>query len=354
MTSAHGPGDIRIFYKECVSLARADYDVWLVERGESYEKDGVHVIGVGDIPGNRFQRMSKGAKAVYVHALKLNADIYHLHDPELFPYALKLKRLGKKVIFDSHEDVPGQIRDKKWLPKQMRRIVSVAYQAYETHIVRKLDAVVAATPHIANKFNNRASKTVTVNNFPKLDDIIFHTTSFSDRESLVCYAGNISEDRGETLMKKAIKNVPGKLIIAGEHEKKVEENIEYIGKIDRKGINELYGKAVLGLCILRPIENYYYSQPIKMYEYMAAGIPFVCSDFPGWRKVAEESKGGICVDPNNIDEITRAINCLLNDRVKAQMMGKMGHDYVINNCTWDNEEKKLIGLYNGLKASIDE
>lgn len=348
MTSAHSSGDIRIFHKECVSLARAGYDVYLVERGISYEESGVHIVGVGDILGSRFKRMTRGAKAVYLQAVKIDASIYHFHDPELFPYAIKLKRMGKKVVFDSHEDVPGQIRDKKWLPKPIRKIVSSIYRAYESHVAKNIDAVVAATPHIAEKFKDRAKRVAVINNFPRLDDIVFQTSPFSERDAIVCYAGSISEDRGDQIMKKAMESVPAKLIIAGEHNQVVEGNCEYVGKLNRDGVNALYGKAVLGLCILKPIENYYFSQPIKMYEYMAAGIPFVCSNFPGWRKVVEDSNGGIYVDPTNNEEITAAINSLLKNRTNAQMMGKAGHEYVINNCTWVNEEKKLINLYNSL------
>ena len=102
MTSAHEEEDIRIFRKECVSLAEAGYDVYLVERGESYEKNGVHIVGVGEIPAGRLKRMTQGAKKVYAAAKALDADIYHFHDPELLPYGLKLKKAGKKVIFDSH------------------------------------------------------------------------------------------------------------------------------------------------------------------------------------------------------------------------------------------------------------
>ena len=65
MTSAHPAEDIRIFHKECVSLARAGYEVYLVERGASYEKNGVHIVGVGEIPKSRRKRMTEGAKKVY-------------------------------------------------------------------------------------------------------------------------------------------------------------------------------------------------------------------------------------------------------------------------------------------------
>ena len=96
MTSAHGVEDIRIFHKECVSLAKAGYDVYLVERGESYEKDGVHIVGVGEILKSRRKRMTEGAKKVYEAARAVDADIYHLHDPELLPYGLKLKKQGRR------------------------------------------------------------------------------------------------------------------------------------------------------------------------------------------------------------------------------------------------------------------
>ena len=47
MTSAHNQEDIRIFYKECVSLASAGYDVYQISSGSNYEKNGVQLIGIG-------------------------------------------------------------------------------------------------------------------------------------------------------------------------------------------------------------------------------------------------------------------------------------------------------------------
>lgn len=354
MTSAHGAEDVRIFIKECISLAKAGYEVYLVERGESYDKSGVHIVGVGDIPESRMKRMSEGSRIVYEKALSLDCDIYHFHDPELLPYGLKLKKHGKKVIFDSHEDVPAQIRDKKWIPQALRKTVASVYRSYETHVARQIDAVIPATPHIAENFAGRAKKNTVVNNFPKLDDIAFHDTPFAERDAVVCYAGGISEDRGEKIMLEAMEKIDGHLILAGDHEKQEiscangRGKVSYVGRLNRAGVNELYGKAVVGLCILKPIENYFYSQPIKMYEYMAAGIPFVCCDFPVWRKVAEESRAGICVDGSSLPQIAEAVNKLLQNRELAEKMGRDGHEYVIRNCCWTNEEEKLLALYADL------
>ena len=349
LTSAHRQEDIRIFHKECVSLADAGYEVYQISCGNTYNKKGVHLIGTGEQQAGRAGRMIKTAKAVYKAAVKLDADLYHLHDPELLPYGLKLKHKGKKVIFDSHEDVPAQIMDKEWIPKPLRKIVSECYRKYETYAVKQLDAVVAATPHITEVFRERCKKVAVINNYPRLDDIEFHEKRFADREPIVCYAGGINEIRGEKIMIEAMKDVDGVLILAGDHEiMEIEEGIRYIGQISRKEVNELYGNAIAGLCILKPIENYYYSQPIKVYEYMAAGIPYICSDFPGWRKLAEESSAGICVNPENMIEIRKTIKSLLNDRSYAQEMGRNGREYIMNKCNWTNEEKKLIDLYKSI------
>ncbi len=349
MTSAHPPEDIRIFVKECVSLADFGHEVYLVEQGDTYDKKGVHIIGVGSISHKKKNRMTKGAKMVYTKAKSLNADVYHFHDPELLPYALKLMRQGKKVIYDSHEDVPAQIMDKKWIPQALRKIVSATFKKYETHVCKRISAVVAATPYIAKQFANRSNRVVVVNNFPKLDDIEFHDTPFIEREPIVCYAGGINELRGEKIMIEAMKEAKGKLIMAGDHEvMQLGSNVEYAGRLNRKKVNELYGKSVVGLCILKPIENYYYSQPIKMYEYMAAGIPFICSDFPGWKQVVNDSGAGICVNPDDISSITEAINYLLNNRNEAQSMGKKGFDYVSKNCNWASEMQSLAKLYTEL------
>lgn len=349
MTSAHTQEDIRIFHKECVSLAGAGYETYLISCGTKYEKNAVCLIGVGKPETSRRKRMTVFAKKIYQAAKALDADIYHLHDPELLPYGVKLKRAGKTVIFDSHEDVPAQIMDKYWIPKLLRSVISRVYKRYESYAVKRFDAVVAATEHIAEKFINRCADVVVVNNYPKLDDIQYHKEAFSERAAVICYAGGIDDLRGEKIMKEAIKGVNAQLIIAGDHEMIEEGNVRYIGRQDRNGINELYGTAIAGLCVLKPIENYFFSKPIKVYEYMAAGLPYICSDFPEWRIVAEESGAGICVNPQNIDGIREAIRFLVDNREKGQLMGESGRKYVIKNCNWFNEEQSLLLLYKKLE-----
>ncbi len=346
-TSAHHSNDVRIYLKECVSLKDAGYQVYLVARGENQIKNGVKIIGCGE-PKNRIERMLFFSHKIYKTAKKLDCDIYHFHDPELLPYALKLKRQGKKVIFDSHEDVPSQILDKPWIPCAFRKLISSSYRLYETYVVKQIDVVVAATSHIAKQFKKRARKIVIINNYPKLEDIIFHNTPFEQREAILCYAGGLSEIRGEHVMVNAMKGVDAELILAGEHKKIKQENVTYIGSVGREAINELYGKAVAGLVLLLPTASYVYSLPIKMFEYMASGIPFVASDFPLWNKIVHKYHCGICVPVDNQEEIKRAINYLLTHRKEAEKMGRNGRKAVENDCNWNHEKDNLIKLYQKL------
>ena len=97
MTRVHPSTDTRIFYKECIALAKDGYDVTLVAYGNSREENDVKVVGIGNLPKSRLKRIFLFSKKIYKAALNVDADVYHLHDPELLPYVKKLKHKGKIV-----------------------------------------------------------------------------------------------------------------------------------------------------------------------------------------------------------------------------------------------------------------
>lgn len=355
MTSAHPRYDVRIFEKECVSLCESGYEVFLIVNDllEAEDCRGINILSVPCKTESRLKRFAYAAKKVYEKALEVDADIYHFHDPELLPYGLKLKRKGKKVIFDSHEDVPSQILDKDWIPAFLRRIISGTYKIFESYGVKRIDAVVAATPHIAEQFKGRAKIVEVVNNYPKLDDIIFHDRPFAERKKIVCYAGGIGEIRGENVMVEAMTGIDADMVLAGDREggpvtDTEDRRVRYLGKISRKEVNELYGSSRVGMLLYQPAQNHYEAQPIKMFEYMAAGLPFVASNFPLWKSIVEENGCGICVDPQNVEEVREACRKLVSDPEMGQHMGRVGRKAVMEKYNWKNEEQKLFGLYTNL------
>ena len=121
--------------------------------------------------------------------------------------------------------------------------------------------------------------------------------------------------------------------------------IKFIGKISRTEVNTLYGKARAGIVIYQPAANHMEAQPIKMFEFMAAGLPVIASDFPLWKDIVEGNKCGISVDPRDSEAVRAACIPLIGNPKKAQQLGRNGKKAVDEKYNWTNEEKKLLKLY---------
>ena len=195
ITSVHSANDTRIFHKECKTLVNAGYAVTLVVQHETDEViNGVQIKGI-KAPKSRKERMLKTAKQVYIRALECNADIYHFHDPELIGVGLKLKRKGKKVIYDVHEDVPRQILSKHWIPAPLRKIVSWVEVKTENYTSKRFDYIITATPYIRDRFLKINKHTVDVNNYTLLSELHIPELNWDYKELVVCYVGGIGQIR---------------------------------------------------------------------------------------------------------------------------------------------------------------
>lgn len=357
-TSAHNAEDIRIFHKECVSLAQADYEVYLVAANtEEKVKDGVHIISASIPASGRMSRMIKTSKAVYKKALSLDAEIYHFHDPELLRFALRLKRKGKKVIYDSHENVPKQIMAKTWIPKIVRKPISVLFEKYENRVARRISAVVTATASIRNRFVLVNPNTIDVNNYPLMKELV-EETRWEDKMDEICYIGGITKIRGLGEVVESLSFLENiRLNLAGsfsqgdtEFETQLKSSpawskVNELGYVNRQEVIAIMQRSKVGIITSWPLPNHLESLAIKMFEYMSAGIPVVCSNFPMWQEMVNADKFGICVNPLDAKEIAGAVQKLIDDPALSMELGKNGRKAILEKFNWDIEKNKLFALY---------
>jgi len=356
LTSVHQRYDARICFKECLSLSRKYNVTLVVADGKGNEvKSGLQILDIGKFD-SRKDRVLNGTKKIFNKAISIDADIYHIHDPELIFCGLKLKKQGKKVIFDAHEDFPKQILTKIYIPSFVRKILSnFAYLGEKTYC-SKFDGIVGATPFITEKFLKINKNVVNVNNFPKIEEL--QTVEEPNRSvGHVCYIGGISVERGinEILQALVLTKNTITLDLAGKfHSNELEKNIKrnkgwaytnFLGFVGRNDIQKLLAATQIGLVTLHPTVSYLDSLPVKLFEYMCAGIPVIASDFPLWRDIVLKHNCGLCVDPQNPQAIAEAIDYLIDNPDIAIQMGKNGFHAVQNEFNWANEEMKLFNFY---------
>lgn len=357
LTSAHPRYDTRIFIKQCRTLAAYGYDVTLVVADDQGDecKDGVHIVDVGRLPG-RLNRMFTTSRRVFDKALALDADIYQLHDPELIPFGLKLKRLGKKVIFDSHEDVPRQLLGKPYIGPVSRHVLSLAFSLFQRYACARFDGIIAATPFIRDIFLKIHPFTVDVNNFPLLGELD-SPAPWVVKQDDICYVGSIGTIRGirelvhagELLQSSARLNLAGQFYEpAVEAELKAHPGwarVNQLGFLDRHGVRDVMKRSAAGMVTLHPLPNHLDSHPTKMFEYMSSGIPVIASDFPLWRAIIDSNQCGICIDPLDPQAIAAAIDYIVRNPEIAKKMGANGRKAVLEKYNWSVEAIKLTNFY---------
>jgi glycosyltransferase involved in cell wall biosynthesis len=377
LTSVHRAYDIRVFYKECKSLAKTGYEVVLIARHDKSETiEGVHIVPC-PVFKNRLARVLLAPLRMFSLALKQKAKVYHFHDPELMVTGLLLRLFTRaKVIYDIHEDYKTSIRQKYYLTRWIAAAAANFFGFFETAAAKFFKLILAE-----KYYEKRFPKGIHVLNYPIIEVDRWKVSTFGKNGTLsrsgphrplpggsapgnchLLYIGTITEDRGALLhaeMLNYLKDID--IYMVGFCRKSLAQQMRQIAgkeqaRLHLEGEEEFVhpsriqyyyqkGKWLAGLAIFPPTTHYMNKELTKFFEYMLAGVPLICSDFPVWRELVENTNAGLLVDPFDRKGITSAVEFLRTHPREAIKMGENGKRAVLEQYNWAAEEKKLLNLY---------
>lgn len=363
--TAHPMYDGRIFYRECCSLVKAGYEVHLVVPcEESGVEDGVYVHAYPQVK-NRFVRMFFMPWVALWLALKSKAEIYHFHDPPLIPIGLVLKLLKRAhVIYDVHEDHRLMLF-KHYIPKGLRKLVSVIVNRVENFGAKRFDAVVTPTEPITTRFAKIAPRATTLYNFPTDDFIQSADKSAVPIEECiydVVHVGVLREGRLEFLLDVAAE-VQGKLglqkwVFVGMPvylepmakrlaEYRALESVTLVPRMPYLKIPNIICRSKIAVNF-HPLGEAHteVAIPVKIFEYLVCGLPVVSTHLPLVVKLLGDTPAVTLVD-DKLSNFSKAVIDLLTDPELMQK-SNTASEYARERYSWKTEEPKLLDLYGSI------
>ncbi len=370
-SSVHHVWDTRVFYRECVTLAK-QFDVTLIAIGEGdFVKQGVHVVGVS-MPKNIFYRFFITIFKVFILAVKEDAQVYHMHDAEMIPFGLVLRILGKQVIYDIHENTYDDILLKPWVNKGLRLFLARTY-----NVVLALGArfmhyiIVVADPKFLNKFFVSEKECTIIQNFADPRD--WKAYAVENRDELagnhLFYVGMIRDMYYDIdpvlaaihLLKK--DGIVCELHLVGYFGSRthstfenlpfwtdIKEQIHFYGFLETAEAYKISMKCKVGLCIKNQPESMLVSHERKWFEYMCIGLPSVFCNRGIYTDVNNKFEIGFAVNLESASEIADKIKQILLDNRLQKNLSKNNLMAAQAQFNWHLEAEKLLQLYGHLLA----
>lgn len=331
--------DTRVFHRQCKTLSDHGFEVSILTNDGNEDEiiDNIKIYSTKSWSSRLLILLF--AKSQFIKKINsINADIYQLHSPELLPLINPIKKLGKKVIYDAHEDMPNHILEKEWIPLFLRPIISNIFKIYQKIKFKQLDHLISPHHHIIE--NSLISNSTVIPNFPLIREKIENNKlkNYKSRKNIICYVGTVYSFSNQEEIFEALNSFNEiEYHIAGYIDESSFNNFKkfksfhkltYYGRVSQKALKLLFRKCTIGIVVLdyRLNLGYYKGSfgPNKIFEYMEAGLPIICTNYKIWNDIIKKYNCGICVEPNNVEQLKQAIYFLENNKEKAYEMGMNG------------------------------
>jgi glycosyltransferase involved in cell wall biosynthesis len=364
VTTVHPWWDNRI-YEKMVSMLPSKG--WKVSYVAQFPDGAPSVEGINFVPirtgGGFGNRVLRNVDA-FRKCLGLKRQIVHFHDPEFLPFGILLRILGYQVVYDIHEDNLLGNRQKYHLPAIVRVGAAYGIATMELLASRLLTIVIAE-----NVYSRRFPRGIRVLNYLKSGELvdangkeeIEPSKAIGSGVRSMIYTGTVSEDRGAFLHVELMRSLPShELHVVGRCDDNLREQLilragEAIDRLHLKvsAVGIPYGEIEAyyrsrkwdwALAVFPFTRHYFEKELTKFFEYMFYRIPIVCSDFPVWRRLVERARGGICVDPGNI----QGAAALIQARATEFDEYRRGSPRLDPEFMWESQLDNLDATYRSL------
>lgn len=255
-----------------------------------------------------------------------NYDIVHAFNiPSAF--AMKYTKAKKKILA-----VHGMYSEQIGLMHS--NTAGKAANLAETKTLRWADKLTTDSRTVKNTYKEKFGIDFEFLYVP-LDTTKFDALCDVAKKDQIIYVGRNSYEKGIDILKKIENRINKKTVYC--------TNLKW-----QDAMQEL--KASKLLVVPSRME----SMPHVIKEAFFLKIPVIATKVGGVPELIQHEKNGILVDPEDPEQLLYAINDLLNNKEKSEKLAQAGHDFVINNLTWDILLPKYVKFYKSLAESAKE
>lgn len=351
----HRADDIRIFNKEIKFYIYAGFEVKLFARPVQHHQD-LSMLEFHPLPifKNRLFRFLY-LIVLSFRLLFIREHIFHFHNPDCIPLALLMKCLGRKVIYETHENFYFRIKMRKWIPKYLRNVIASTINVAEHLVCKVVDIMIVTQDRQLAEFG--FSNVLCLPNAPIFVETKNERSSIREGKDTLrlVYLGYIDANRR---LSRIIDQLPElndilevrlELIGFGDEADLQElkssagwKYVKFYGKLSQTQAFEIVGSSDIGIVLLPDIGDYKYTTPNKLFEYSMLGIPFIASDFTYWRDIYHNVDAGIFIDSSNLEKFSGAVWYLYSNPEARRRMGANGYEFIQTRYNWQLFSDQLI------------
>ena len=360
ISCSHFSDDERIYHKEIKTIIEEGYFVKYFTFAESIidinDKNIIHI----NYDKSEYS-LKDYLKLVEDKLMNDPPKVIHIHEPELFPLAIKLKKgFNTKIIYDVHEDYPSMIDTFSRLSNPLRNIKIRYWKLKERYFLKYVDEIFIASPGVTNSgFVDQGFNPILLENYP-LRKFVKKININSKKKNSLIYHGNIGPERGISELIKSLsivtKEVPDIFLsIYGGFRTRsyrkelfklvsslnLDSHITFNRHIEHEDIWRHLRENLIGIIPFNDNPLTRVNTPTKLFEYMAAGCHIISSSLP---PVTRYDARINFFSPGDISSLSSSIVTTFNNIGEDDIL--YNQEKVQSLYHWEKNKKKIKETYS--------